>query len=405
MGQDGGVVAAAGYRWIVLTVGTAAQTVVSVAAFGVVVLAPEIRTQFGLTLSAMGVVLAAFTIGVTLALIPWGMLTDRVGERVVLPLGLGTAALAVLPLGIVDEYPELIALLVLFGALSSSVNGASGAAVMRWFGPAERGLAFGIRQASVPLGGLFAALALPPLATSVGLGWTFFLAGTACLAIALAAALLLRDPAGPRVRRARPTVPARPLRRPALWALSSGGALIALAQTVTMSFTVLFLTEERGLSTGTAALVFALAQILGAALRILVGHRSDRRGGRIAPLCRLALVITGSLVLVAGLAQAPLWALAPTLVLAGAIGMSWNGLAFVSAAEIAGVEATGAAVGLQQTFLGVAAVLAPIGFAALVSATSWQTGMAAFGLFPLLGWALIRPLRPPAAERLTPDAA
>jgi MFS family permease len=97
-------------------------------------------------------------------------------------------------------------------------------------------------------------------------------------------------------------------------------------------------------------------------------------------------------VLVAAAARAPDWILVPVLVGAGAIGLSWNGLAFVAAAEIAGAGASGAAIGLQQTLLGVAGIVAPIAFAALVSAASWRLGFLVAGIFPLLGWVVMHPL-------------
>src|SRR5262249_15211971 len=79
------------YRWIVLGVGTAAQASVSAALIGVPVLAPQLRAHFGLSLGETGVVLAALSIGMTPTLLAWGLLADRVGERVVLPLGLAVA--------------------------------------------------------------------------------------------------------------------------------------------------------------------------------------------------------------------------------------------------------------------------------------------------------------------------
>ncbi len=58
------------------------------------------------------------------------------------------------------------------------MNSASGRAVMHWFGADERGLALGVRQTAVPLGGLIAALAVPQV-TSPGdatNGFLFFAA-------------------------------------------------------------------------------------------------------------------------------------------------------------------------------------------------------------------------------------
>ena len=159
-----------------------------------------------------------------------------------------------------------------------------------------------------------------------------------------------------------------------------------------MSFTVLYLSEGRGFSTRDAALVYAAAQVLGGALRILLGHVSDRFGSRIVPLCRAALAVSGTLALVAVFAGSPNWVLVPVLAVAGGIGLSWNGLSFVAAAEIAGARASGAAIGLQQTLLGVAGIVAPIGFATLVAAGSWRIAFLVAALFPLAGWAVIHPL-------------
>ena len=281
------------------------------AAISVAVLAPELRQQFGLSLGETGVTLAAFGIGMTPTLLPWGLLTDRIGERVVLPLGLSTSAISLGCVGIASGFAQLVLLLVAAGALGASVNAASGRAVMHWFAPSERGLALGIRQANVPLGGLVAALTLPPLADSAGLGWAFAaLAGT-CLAAALAGAALLREPAVVPVIQAHTPSPSRPLRDPALWLISSGSALIVVGQIATMSFTVLYLSEGRGFSTRDAALVYAAAQVLGGALRILLGHVSDRFGSRIVPLCRAALAVSGTLALVAVFAGSPNWVPVP----------------------------------------------------------------------------------------------
>ena len=384
--------AAARYRWVVLGVGTGAQATVSAAMFSVAVLAPQLRAHFDLTIGQVGIALAAFGIGMTPTLLPWGLLADRVGERVVLPLGLGASAFALAGVGFARSYHELLLLLVVAGALSASVNAASGRAVMQWFAPTQRGLALGIRQTNVPLGGFVAALALPPLADAVGLGWTFVAVAAACAVGALAGALLLRSPVGGSADDAAPLAVSSPLRQRSIWLISWGSGLIIVGQVATMSFTVLFLHDGRGFSPGAAALVLAASQVLGAGFRIAAGHWSDSLGSRIVPLRRLAVGVSIGLVLVGVFAHAPGWVLVPVLILAGGIGLSWNGLSFVAAAEMAGAAASGAALGFQQTILGIAGIAAPIGFAALVSGTSWQVAFVVAALFPLLGWLVFRPL-------------
>jgi sugar phosphate permease len=380
---------------VVLAVGTGAQASVSAVFLGVAVLAPQLRTQYGLTLGQVGVLLAATSVGMTPTLLLWGLLADRVGERIVLPVGLGAAAVVLAPAGFASGYFELVLLLVAAGALGASVNAASGRAVMHWFPHSERGLALGIRQANVPIGGLFAALALPALASWKGLGAAFVALAVASGVGALAGLVLLRDPvsaAGPR------HLPSRPLRDGSVWRLSWGSGLLMVGQMATMSFTVIFLHAERGFAPGAAAAVLGAQQVLGAVLRVLAGLWSDRLGVRVAPMRRLAIAVAATLLLVALLSAGSPWLLVPALVVAGGVGLSWNGLSFTAAAEIAGATASGAAIGLQQTVLGIGGIVIPIGFSAAVSYSSWRVAFIAAALFPLLGWALLRPL---AAGRAT----
>ena len=76
------------YRWAVLAAGTAAQTGFSTIQFGLAVLAPALRDEYDLTLTQVGVLLAAEWVGLTLSMIPWGYAADRYGERWTLAAGL-----------------------------------------------------------------------------------------------------------------------------------------------------------------------------------------------------------------------------------------------------------------------------------------------------------------------------
>jgi sugar phosphate permease len=371
----------------VLAAGTFAQASLSAVFLGLAVLAPALRADYHLTLGQVGVVLAALSLGMTPTLLPWGLAADRIGERLVLASGLALAAGALAAAAFTRSFVPFVALLAVAGAFGASVNAASGRAVMSWFPRSERGLALGIRQTNVPIGGLVATLLLPPLANGLGVRSALLTLAVGLGAGSLAGALLLRDPAGHEERALT-----RPLRDPKAWRISWGSGLLLVGQTATMSFTVLFLHSARGLSTTTAAFVLAGAQVLGAGARIGAGHWSDRLGARIVPMRRLALGISLTLALVALLAHARVALLVPALVVAGGFGLSWNGLSFTAAAELAGARAAGAALGLQQTVLGLGGIVAPIAFAALVAAFSWRIGFLAAALAAFTGWFVLRPL-------------
>ena len=113
---------------------------------------------------------------------------------------------------------------------------------------------------------------------------------------------------------------------------------------------------------------------------------------RIAPLRSIALGIAVSVGVTTALLNAPVWIIVPALVVAGTLALSWNGLSFTAAAEAAGRARSGAAIGLQQTFLSAGAIVAPIGFAAVVHHASWRVAFLLAALSPLVGYGLLSPL-------------
>ena len=72
-----------------------------------------------------------------------------------------------------------------------------------------------------------------------------------------------------------------------------------------------------------------------------------------------------------------------------------SGMAY---AELAGLSRSGAAIGFQQTTLGVIGAIVPAGFAYVVDVASWEVGFALAALGPLAGWALLGRLPELAAQ-------
>jgi sugar phosphate permease len=375
------------YRWTVLSAGVFAQAAFAATALGLAAIAPAIRDHYDLTLPQTGVVLAAGNFGAIVTLLLWGVVADAIGERAVLAIGELAAAGALVWAAYASSYAELVAALAVAGALGTGVNAASGRAVMAWFGADERGLALGIRQMAVPLGGGIAAIALPLLNEHISLRAAFLGLAVGCAAAAIVAAVLVKvEPAEDH------SLLARPLRDPRIWRICAGSFFYVTTQLSLLGFFVLFLHDHRGVSTAVAAGALALSQVLGGAARILVGRWSDRIRMRIVPLRRIALGIAVTVGLTTLLLDAPSWIVVPALVIAATFGLSWNGLSFTAVAEVAGRARSGAAIGLQQTFLSAGAIVAPIGFAAVVHNASWRLAFALAALSPLIGYALLSPL-------------
>ena len=375
------------YRWAILAAGVFAQAAFSAILLGLPAIAPAVEDVYELTLTQVGVVLAALNLGSIATLLGWGIVADRIGERAVITLGQGGTAAALVWAGNTSSYAGLVAALSVAGALGAGVNAASGRAVMAWFGEDERGLALGIRQMAVPLGGALAAVGLPLLNDHVSLRAAFYGLAVFCAAAAAVAAVLMR--AEPDEEH---SVLAQPLRDPRVWLICTASVFYVTTQIALLGFFVLFLHERSGVSTGVAAGGLAVAQVLGGVARIALGRWSDRLRMRIAPLRWIAVALAATVAAVAVLVDAPAAILVPALVLAGALSMAWNGLSFTAAAEAAGRSRSGAAIGLQQTFLSAGSIVAPIGFAALVHHGSWRIAFALAAASPLVGYALLSPL-------------
>ena len=349
---------------------------------------PALQTQFDLSLSQLGVLFGAVSLGIVLTVIPWGALADRRGERAVIGAGMTGAAVAIAVAASASSYPTLVGALVVAGMFGASATGASGRAVMGWFARSQRGLALGIRQTGVPLGGGLAAIALPLIVAGFSLRAALLSLAAGCLAAAATGWLWMREAPPPPPHRPAVRAPP-PTRDRRLWRLSTGSGLLVVAQSSVLGFVVIYLHDERGWSPAAAAAVLAAVQVGGSAVRILAGRWSDRREERVAPMRWMALAGSVFLAATAVLTTGPDWLFVGAIAIAGILAMGWNGLSFTAAAELSGRERAGTAISVQNTVLSAGGALAPMLFAPLVEATSWSLAWATLTAFQLAGVAVL----------------
>ena len=232
------------YRWTILAAGVVAQAAYSAILLGLPAIAPAIQDRYGLSLTQIGVVLAAISFGSVASLLVWGLVGDGIGERAVIVVGqLGTAG-AMVGAAYASTYAHLVVALAIAGGVGAGVNAASGRAVMAWFDEDERGLALGIRQMAVPLGGAVAAIVLPALASHVSLrAALLWLAGGCAVAAIVGGVLLRSEPAEEH------GVIARPLRDARVWRICVASTFYVTTQISLLGFFVLLLHDHRGVST------------------------------------------------------------------------------------------------------------------------------------------------------------
>ncbi len=129
---------APGHRWKVLGIGVAANAGFSATFSGIPATAVVMRQGYHLGNAELGMALGLLGLGVALSELPWGLATDRWGDRRVLLVGLGATAfwlflmaMLVVPSGGgVPPMALVCASLLVTGLLGGSVNASSGRAIM-----------------------------------------------------------------------------------------------------------------------------------------------------------------------------------------------------------------------------------------------------------------------------------
>ena len=291
-----------------LALGVSAQAAGSLFLSTPAYLIPLLHLDRGVPLAQAGLLAAAPSVGMVMALVAWGAVTDRYGERWVIAGGLALTAVFAFAAAAVPGYVGLGILFVLGGAAAASTSAASGRVVIGWFPRSRRGLAMGIRQISQPLGVAVAALAVPPLASGLGIWAPLLLAGALTAVLAAACAVGIANP--PRSA-ARPAAdgerPFNPYREGLfLTRIHLLSALLVVPQFTLSTFGLIWLITGLRWNVTAAGAVIAAAQFIGALGRIAVGSVSDRVGSRTRVLRWVA--VSGVVVMLApgGLRRAAL---------------------------------------------------------------------------------------------------
>jgi sugar phosphate permease len=373
-------------RWAMLAASTAAQAASAVLVHGPAFVIPSLHEREGLSLAAAGLVAAAPLAGITLALVPWGFVTDRRGERLVLLVGLaGSVVCGVL--AALSGSPVLLAAALALGAtFAATTNVASGRVVVGWFPPHRRGLAMGIRQMAQPAGVGIAAVSMAVVADRAGPYAAMWVAVGVCALAGLLVAAVVLDP--PRPARGTAAAP-HPYADAYLPRVHGVSVLLVVPQFLVWTFALVWLVQDRGWSPAAAGLLVAVAQVAGALGRIGVGQLSDVVGARMRPLRWVTLAAAACMALLGLSAGLDLAVAVPLVVLATVVTVADNGLAYTAVAERAGAHWSGRALGVQNTAQYLAAAAVPPVAGLAVASWGYSATFALAALFPLVAIALV----------------
>lgn len=274
-------------RTVIVTLVTA-STFTDILAYGVAVpVLPDLSRRFGASPTTVGLLFAAFGVMLLVTSIPMGAISDRIGRRIPIVMGMLLLAVSSALFALAPSMPWLFAARLAQGAADAVAWVVGFAIVADLYRPDERGRAMGL----VMSGSTFGFMVGPTIG-----GWLYQLGGArlpylsiAVVALIVAAAFYWLEL--PQVEVEADPVPlATLLRAPAVvgcvTAVLVGGATIAMLEPVLS----LFLNATLELTPGRIGVVFGVGALLAAFLHPLFGRLADRIGGRRLTLIGLAAV-------------------------------------------------------------------------------------------------------------------
>ncbi len=359
------------YRWWVLGITTLVQLTAALASLGIGAWGPYAKLRWGLSDSHIGL-LAATANGATIAgLFLLAPRLDRIGERRLISGGLLVLALAMGLLGTCGGPLSSALIMLMIGAGYTPIQPAGGKAVFQWFPARQRGLAMGVRQAALPLGGAVAAAVIPPLIDGQGWNGAMLWLATAMLACALLFGLSYRPAAAAAASRSgRGWI--------ALWRAYGGdpgfrqvaaiGCVLVAAQTALSLYWMLFLMARYHHPLAQAARALLLLQAAGTLGRLGLAAASDHvAGGRKTIVFGAGFGMTALLLILSVL---PAWppGLAGGLLTGGLgfIAFGWYAPWLTWVAERADASRIGEALGLAMAINQIAIAAAPLACALLL---------------------------------------
>jgi len=338
-------------------------------------LAVQIKDDLGLTEASLG---AAVTIGFLSGALtaPFGgRIADHLGPRRAVYIGCALATASLFSLGLLTTgWATLVAFLSVGGVGIALTDPGLAILVGETIPHRRQGLAFGIKEASIPAATLVAGLAVPTVALTVGWRWAFLIA---VFPLGLVLGLLPRlqtpiDVEDTSAQEPMESSASSPKRRALLLA-----AVAAALGTTAASGVGIFLTDSAvamGMAPGNAGLLLAMGSVAGIVTRVAAGGLADRTGGPQFKLIATMLAVGAVTMSLGGTGKTALLILGTLGAFTG--GWAWTGIYFLSLVKTF-PDRPGAVAGIGTAGLGVGNAAGPVLFG-LVAGT-WSFGAAWVG--------------------------
>ncbi|HFK1455778.1 TPA: MFS transporter [Bacillus cereus] len=381
MEEDGGIIVLmeermnSTYKWVMLIFATIAQTTATLITYGVGVFALFWKEEYALTNMESGLLVSVVNVGPLFCMLFVGRLLDQYNEKILISISSFLLGSSLLLTNIVSGFNGLLFVLLLIGMFYSVSQPGGSKVILKWFPKENRGLAMGIRQAGIPIGGALAGVLIPFL--TVQYNMTYAINSIACICI-IGGVLFFVFYKEPYVEEEGRKGHIKisfwmelkvVICKKELYPIYITGICMISLQMVLVGHFMKFLAGEQSITSIVAGTVFSVMFFSGMIGRIALAATSDvfYKGNRRIPLFIAVCASIGLiLLLVMNIHTITSGVLYSISALLGFFSIGWFSLFIAEVAELASEESVGITVSVALTLNQIAIIVAPVLFGYIV---------------------------------------
>ncbi|MED0661090.1 MFS transporter [Bacillus smithii] len=365
-------------RWQILILATWIQMTAAMITQGMGPLSTYWGKMDLLTPTQTAILVSAINVGPLFSMMFLGKAIDLYGERWILGISSLLLGLTMGATLLSHHYIYLIMILMIVGAWYGASQPGGSKAIVHWFPVKERGLALGIRQTGIPLGGAIAAASIPWLSIHFGVSTAILVQSGLAIVSGFLFLLLYQDAEPAKSESENQKDPEEKENwksicfNKTLYPVFFVGVSLVSLQFILVAHFMGFLTNELKVSLTKAGLYLAVVQVSGMLGRVVLAWVSDNwlKGNRVRPLILCIVMAMASIFSLLWLDEGvSSWLLVGISIVLGFFGMGWYSLYIVYVSENGPEDQIAYTVSIGLTLNQIAIIAAPVLFGLIVD---WQ---------------------------------
>ncbi|MGE7937788.1 MFS transporter [Bacillus paramycoides] len=363
------------YKWIMLIFATITQATATLITYGVGAFALFWKEEYSLTNMQSGLLVSVVNVGPLFCMLFVGRLLDRYNEKLLITISSFLLGGSLLLTNTVNEFTGLLFVLLLVGAFYSVSQPGGSKVIIKWFSKENRGLAMGIRQAGIPIGGMLAGVLIPFLTIKYNVAYAINIIACICIIGGFLFFIFYKEPyVQEKVKEECIKLSfwmqlKAVMCKKELYPIYITGICMISLQMVLVGHFIKFLVMEQSITPILAGKVFSIVFFSGMIGRVVLATVSDLlyKGNRSTPLFIVVCTSIGFILMfVISIHTITGGVLYGVSALLGFFSIGWFSLFMVEVAESASEESVGMTVSFALTLNQIAIIVAPVLFGYIV---------------------------------------